>query len=463
LPPPVTVNVWPLPNVTLSNTTSVFCSSSSFTTTVPYNSGYSYQWYDGGGPLSGKTAFSFNTNSAGTYRVVVIDVASGCSATSVPLTLTSLPSPSAPAIAGPASFCQRSSVTLTASSTGGTGALTYSWLSGQTTTSITVSSAGFYQVQVTDQNGCSRSAGKSVTVNPLPDFSIFPAGCYTKCGKDSIFGPAGYATYQWQLNGANISTAQNIKSTISGTYKLIISTSLGCIDTSGDLNLTIAPLPVANAGPDIILCGGTAQLNGTGGGIYTWSPPTFLSSTTIPNPTTTPTSTIDYELLVTDKNGCKDIDSVKVTVNPSFTVSTNQTNIICSGGTGSASTSVGSGTSPYTYTWNNGQTTATATGLTAGDYTVTVTDAKGCTSTTNSSIISPPPLTGQFTKGTANCTNCGCKEWLMVTGTGGTSPYTYSWPDGYVNRYKNQLCPGSYTINVKDKNGCSTNLIVNAP
>ncbi|MBI2271001.1 MAG: PKD domain-containing protein [Bacteroidetes bacterium] len=72
-------------------------------------------------------------------------------------------------------------------------------------------------------------------------------------------------------------------------------------------------------------------------------------------------------------------------------------------------------------------------------------------------------LTGQFTKGTTNCTGCGCKEWIMVTATGGTGPYSYSWPDGYTNRYKNQLCPGTYNINIKDKNGCSVNVNLVVP
>lgn len=72
-------------------------------------------------------------------------------------------------------------------------------------------------------------------------------------------------------------------------------------------------------------------------------------------------------------------------------------------------------------------------------------------------------LTGQFTRGTAGCTGCGCKEWIMVTASGGTSPYSYTWPDGYSKRYKNNLCPGAYTINIKDKNGCSMNINLTAP
>ncbi|MBI2270668.1 MAG: SBBP repeat-containing protein [Bacteroidetes bacterium] len=72
-------------------------------------------------------------------------------------------------------------------------------------------------------------------------------------------------------------------------------------------------------------------------------------------------------------------------------------------------------------------------------------------------------LVAKFTKGTANCTGCGCKEWIMVNATGGTNPYTYLWPDGYDKRYKNHLCSGNYSINITDKNGCSVNVNLTAP
>ncbi|MBI2271472.1 MAG: SprB repeat-containing protein, partial [Bacteroidetes bacterium] len=131
--------------------------------------------------------------------------------------------------------------------------------------------------------------------------------------------------------------------------------------------------------------------------------------------------------------------------------------------TGSA-TATGAGGSPgYTFAWSNGGTTSQISNLTSQIYTVTVTDSKGCAATTTIAITSPPPLTGQFTKGTAGCAGCGCKEWLMVNAAGGTSPYSYIWPDGYVNRYKNKLCPGGYSVNIKDKNGCSINVSLTTP
>ncbi|MBI2268822.1 MAG: hypothetical protein HYU69_00530 [Bacteroidetes bacterium] len=149
--------------------------------------------------------------------------------------------------------------------------------------------------------------------------------------------------------------------------------------------------------------------------------------------------------------------------------STVLSNPACSVGTGSVSVTISNGSGPYTYSWSTGvsaiSTFATYqfNGITAGSYTITVTDAGSCISTVTAVIISPSALAGQFVKGTANCAGCGCKEWIMTTATGGTTPYTYTWSDGYINRYKNQLCPGNYTINIKDKNGCGINVNLTVP
>ncbi|MBI2269901.1 MAG: SBBP repeat-containing protein [Bacteroidetes bacterium] len=177
-----------------------------------------------------------------------------------------------------------------------------------------------------------------------------------------------------------------------------------------------------------------------------------------------PATTTTYTVQITDSGGATAASTAIVIVNKGVDVQTTLTNITCNGdANGSAIAVTGSGTSPYTYSWSNGQTTQSVTGLIQGTYTVKVTDNKGCTSTTTTSIISPPALTGLFTKGTAACNGCGCKEWLMVTGSGGTGPYYYNWQDGYMNRYKNQLCPGAHTINIRDKNGCSINLNLSTP
>ncbi|MBI2272095.1 MAG: hypothetical protein HYU69_17280, partial [Bacteroidetes bacterium] len=192
---------------------------------------------------------------------------------------------------------------------------------------------------------------------------------------------------------------------------------------------------------------------------YSWS-----NGSTTQNINPCPVSTSTYTVTIRDSGGSTSTSTAVVTVHPAVTVLITPTNINCSGAsTGSAAAAGSGGSAPYTYNWSNGVSGSAASGLTAGTYTVTVTDNKGCTVNSTATITSPPPLAGQFTKGTANCTGCGCKEWLMVNATGGTSPYSYSWPDGYVNRYKSQLCPGAYNINITDKNGCSVKINLTAP
>lgn len=136
-------------------------------------------------------------------------------------------------------------------------------------------------------------------------------------------------------------------------------------------------------------------------------------------------------------------------------------------GDGTATASVTGGNPSYTYTWSNGATAKSITAP-AGTYTVTVTDGScGNPQLTTATITIDSncdcTLTGQFTKGSSNCTNCGCKEWVLVNGINGTPPYTYQWSDGYDKRYKNKMCAGNYLVTIKDKNGCSVDVNITAP
>jgi uncharacterized repeat protein (TIGR03803 family) len=125
----------------------------------------------------------------------------------------------------------------------------------------------------------------------------------------------------------------------------------------------------------------------------------------------------------------------------------------CSGITSSSATATPSGgTSPYTYSWNNGQTNATATGLSSGTYSVSVTDSSGCTGAASVTITQPPLLQDSINSSCATC--CNCKGTTHVYVWGGTPPYTYSWSDGRTNDTLMSLASGSYTATITDSNGC---------
>ncbi|MBI2269011.1 MAG: SBBP repeat-containing protein [Bacteroidetes bacterium] len=279
--------------------------------------------------------------------------------------------------------------------------------------------------------------------------------------------------YKWSFPGGMPSTSANQNPTGilysgSGNYAAQLIAFTPCDTDTVYVNITINPCGGITANVNsATICGGTTPcptLSATGASgtvpyTYIWS---TTATTAGINPC--PASTTNYTVTITDNAGLTATSVAVVTVNPMVSATVTPTNINCSGNTnGSAIANPGNGTPAYTFNWSNGGSGFQVSGLSAGTYTVTITDNKGCTATSTAIIVSPQALAVLFNKGTANCTACGCKEWIMVTATGGTNPYSYTWPDGYTNRYKNKLCRGAYNINIKDKNGCSINVNLTTP
>ncbi|MFZ5554372.1 MAG: T9SS type A sorting domain-containing protein [Bacteroidota bacterium] len=136
-------------------------------------------------------------------------------------------------------------------------------------------------------------------------------------------------------------------------------------------------------------------------------------------------------------------------------------NVLCYGGsTGSAAASATGGSSPYSYLWNNGQTTQTATGLSAGTYTVTITDANGCTSSQTANITEPSALASSISSSTNVLCNGGNTGSAAASATGGTSPYTYLWSNSQSTATATGLSAGTYTVTITDANGCTSSQTV---
>lgn len=130
-------------------------------------------------------------------------------------------------------------------------------------------------------------------------------------------------------------------------------------------------------------------------------------------------------------------------------------NVSCNGGSnGSIAVTATDGTTPYTYAWNNGASTAGQSGIAAGIYVVTVTDATGGTATASATISQPSALALSNSASNANC-NGGSDGTIDLTVSGGTAPYAYNWSNGATSQDVVGLSAGSYTVTVTDDNNCT--------
>ncbi|MEI7664353.1 MAG: SprB repeat-containing protein, partial [Bacteroidota bacterium] len=255
-------------------------------------------------------------------------------------------------------------------------------------------------------------------------------------------------------------TTQNRNGLTAGTYYLTVTDSKGCTGTASPVVTQPAALVVTPTVGNINCNGqntGTITLavsGGTGTKTYLWND----------GPSTANRSNLavgTYTVTVTDQNGCKQSASGSVT-QPATAISTSATsvNVVCNGGTtGSVDLSVSGGSPGYTYIWSNGATSQDISGLTAGNYTVTATDTKGCTSSLSKTITQAGSMT--LSTGITNntCPSPAAPNGaITLTVSGGSSPFYYDWADvPGTNNSQNRsgLEAGSYTVLVTDVNGCT--------
>jgi gliding motility-associated-like protein len=212
------------------------------------------------------------------------------------------------------------------------------------------------------------------------------------------------------------------------------------------LNIFISALPDTcgnhNGSAAAIVTGGTP------GYLYNWNPSGQITQTA------TGLATGVYTVTITDTNGCAQFQTVNVTQIPGPTATITSLPDTCGNSNGSAIVNATGGTPGYSYQWNpSGQTAATATGLSPGIYTVTVTDTFGCTQvqTVNVTQIPGPTVIVSSSPDTCGKNNGSA----AVTVSGGTPGYSYYWnPTGQTGQTATGLAPGTYTVTVTDTNGC---------
>jgi hypothetical protein len=293
-------------------------------------SGFSYQWINANGAIPNATSSSFTVNTSGAYRAVITNI-KGCVDTSASVNVSINPLPTATATAASATtFCLSGSVAINANT--GTG-LTYQWrnasgnITGATNASYTANATGAYKVVVTNSNGCvDSSSAVSVTVNSLPTATATAATATTFCQGGNVLINANTGTgltYQWRNASGNITGATNATYTANttGAYKVVVTNSNGCVDSSTAVSVTVNPLPTATAtaATATTFCqGGSVAINAnTGIGlIYQWRNANG-NITGATNASYTANATGAYRVVVTNTNNCSDTSlPIQVTAHP---------------------------------------------------------------------------------------------------------------------------------------------------
>lgn len=413
------------------------------------NHPYTYAW------SNGATTQNISGLTAGNYSVMVID-ANGCRGTlnvnvlqgsQINVTATSSVSPT----------CNNFDGSAVANVTGGSIPYTYLWDAGtgnQTTQIATGLPAGSYTVNVTDAAGCSKNG--MVTLNnsnaPIITASVTPISCNGMADGAidlTVSGGTSPYLYTWNIAPPHQQDQTNLG---PGTYIVSVKDKANCYSfgtytlvNPAVLTLTLSATPATcsnNGIATVLASGGTIPYT------YLWSNGETMSA--ISN-----LAAGIYSVTVKDKHNCTTATTtVNVTSNP-MNASVSSTPVNCFGqSNGSASVSVSGGSGSYNYLWSNNATTQSISGITAGNYTVTVNDGTGCVQTLTVSVTQPTVLAGNVSKTDVTC-NGLCNGIAMANPTGGNPPYHYSWSNGSTTSSATGLCPSVYNVTITDSKGCN--------
>jgi hypothetical protein len=446
-----TVTVDATPACNISGNTSI-CSGGS--TELCATSGMtSYLW------STGASTQCITVTNTGSYSVTITN-ASGCTS-NCNVSVTSGQAPFC-TISGNTTICDGSSTQLCAA----TGMASYLWSTGASTQCITATNAGDYSVTITNAAGCSSNCSVTVIVNTAPVCSIIQNGTFcAPVATPQLCATNFMSAYLWSTGA----TTRCLEVPFPGTFTVTITNSFGCTASCSQIVSPGTPITNINITKTNVTCfganNGSACANTITGGnapfTYNWS--SGSSNACINNlaPGT-------YTVTVTDVNGCTQTKKTTVT-EPVALINCNISdfgNATCSSCNGFASVNATGGTPEYTYSWNTLpiQSSATATGLCAGTYFVTISDINGCTTSCSVNISSDNPISCSITPSPTNCFG-GANGSATVSVNGSGGPFTYLWSNGQTNQTATALAAETYTVSVTSSNGCTTSCstVINQP
>jgi gliding motility-associated-like protein len=414
---------------------------------------YSYQWSDNGAGVSLR-----NDLGEGTYSVTITD-SNNCTHTINNIIITS-PTTASIQLASTDVLCfGGSDGTATATATGGNGGWLYKWNDplGQDLQTASFLKAGSYIVTATDASGCTITG--SIIVGEPGDIITNPVTQNVTCfgGNNGVInlnssGGTGTLSYLW--NPSNL-TGQIHNNLTSGNYLVTITDANNC---SKSLSFTISEPTEIKIAFDIGAVSCSGVFNGTATAIVNGgnSPYTFKWSD--PNGQTTQTANGlaagTYTVTVTDSNNCTQTGFLDISSPAAIIVDLTAIDVTCFGGNnGAVGATAQGGTTPYGFLWSNGATINVANNLTAGIYSLTVTDAMGCTVVKQTEVKQPTDIIITETIQGINCP--GDKNGsVTVVVSGGLPPYNATWSSGDVGLTASNLGQGTFTLQLKDSKGC---------
>lgn len=411
---------------------------------------YSYLW------SNGTTTQTNGTALAGAHSLTVTDT-NGCTASGI----ITISEPTPLSLSGVVSnvLCNGgNSGTISSAASGGTPGYGYVWPNATTNAIATGLTTGVYVATVTDANNCSATASFTVTepqaltasITGVTDVLCFGGNSGT--ATLSVTGGTPGYTYRW----SNGETVQNAIALTNGSHAVSVTDTNGCMSVATvTINQAAARNPQVAVDNHVSCFGGNdgqATASQSGGTL----PYQFLWANGQTNATVTALANGSHSLTITDGNGCRDVLSVSITQPTAITITEFISNVLCFGqNNGNISLVITGGTGGYGYLWGDGSTISAITGLIAGNYSVTVNDANGCTATENYNVTEPALLQVNITELTSIRCFGENNGVIRANPTGGTSPYNYQWNNSQNAQNANGLVAGNYQVTVTDDHGCT--------
>ena len=424
---------------------------------------YSYSW------SNGETVGDIANLTAGQYTITVND-ANGCMKTAS--TNIREPRPFVASLLSVVNIkCNNQNTgAINLNVVGGITPYKFEWSNGATVQNLDNLASGDYSVKITDANGCIQKLNTVITQPPLLKVDLVSATDVSCAGGNdgvidiSVTGGTTPYKYEWS-NGA---LTQDLNGIPKGTYRIKITDANGCADANIEVTITEpAPLEASFANVENIasfgLSTGAIDINVSGGVSpykYSWS-----NGSTTQDISNLPAG--NYSVLILDANKCEFVLDTKINQPPQLNlIITSVQNILCSGdATGKISVSLSGGVPPYTFLWSSGDSTQNLENIRAGDYALTVIDAKEHRKVVTTKVVEPTSMT--ISVDNIEHIKCSGDQTgaIGLTVTGGVTPYQYSWSNGATSKDLKSVLAGNYTLNVTDGNGCvqSVDVGVNEP